>query len=296
VRVGRSHYESVTEVPPAARAEDTDTSTTPRFGLTYQSDRYGLLYAMVAKGYRTGGVYAPHLGCGDAPAPYPADSLWSYEIGSKSSLLERRLDLDTSVFHIRWSNQQPGAATNCLAFTYRPVSSAVSNGFNVAVRAYPSDHVRVGLALAYTDAHYTETTKSGDDVIIADGDAVGTPPQMPSPWTVTASIERDFAVADGVTATVRAEDVFHSENPGPFYTQHPASSYYSPDRKPDPSTNLLNLRAMLAWSSFDATVFLNNALDSQPTLNRVNACCEDPLFAASTFRPRTIGLSATWRF
>jgi outer membrane receptor protein involved in Fe transport len=70
VRVGRAHYQSVTEVPPAARAEDTDTSTTPRFGLTYQSDRYGLLYATAAKGYRNGGVYAPHLGCGDAPAPY----------------------------------------------------------------------------------------------------------------------------------------------------------------------------------------------------------------------------------
>jgi outer membrane receptor protein involved in Fe transport len=296
VRIGRAHYESVTERPPIARAEDTDTSTTPRFGLTYQSDRYGLLYATVAKGYRSGGVYAPHFGCGDAPAPYPADSLWSYEVGSKSSLLDRRLDLDTSVFHIRWSNHEPGAQANCTAYTYRPASAAVSNGFTLAARAFPSDRVRVGLAVAYTDAHYTETVRSGNAVIIRDGDAVGNLPQVPSPWNVTASIEGDFAVAGRVTATVRAEDVFHSENPGPFYTYHPASAYYSPDRKPDPSTNVLNLRAVLAWPSFDATVFVNNVLDSQPTLMLINACCEDPLFTASTFRPRTIGVSASWHF
>ncbi len=122
--------ESVTEVPPTARAEDTDTSTTPRFGLTYQSDRYGLLYATVARGHRNGGVYAPHLGCGEAPAPYPADSLWSYEVGSKSSLLDRRLDLDTSVFHIEWSklNRINACCEDPLftASTFRPRTVGIS--------------------------------------------------------------------------------------------------------------------------------------------------------------------------
>jgi outer membrane receptor protein involved in Fe transport len=296
VRVGRSHYDAVTELPPTARTEGSDSSVTPRFGLTYQSDKFGMVYATAAKGFRPGGVYAPVWGCGYGPAPYAADSLWSYEIGSKASLLDGRLDLDTSVFHITWGNDEPPYGADCVPNLYRPVSAAASNGFTIAARAYPTDRVRVGLALAYIDAHYTETVRSEDGVIIEDGDALGTPPRVPWPWSVTASVENDFAVARDATLTIRAEDIFHSENHGPFYTRHPASAYYATIQRVSPSTNVLNLRATLTWSSLDTALFVNNVLDSQPTLMPDGGGPEDPYSEATTLRPRTIGLSATWRF
>jgi len=43
-------------------------------------------------------------------------------------------------------------------------------------------------------------------------------------------------------------------------------------------------------------LFVNNALDSRPTVMLRNRCCTDTLFYATTLRPRTIGLSGTWRF
>lgn len=87
------------------------------------------------------------------------------------------------VFHIVWDSRTPGPATDCVSSNYRPISAAVSNGYNLAARMNPRDRVRIGVAVAYTDAHYTETVRSGDDVIIEKGDVLGGPPQVPEPRT-----------------------------------------------------------------------------------------------------------------
>ena len=93
---------------------------------------------------------------------------------------------------------------------------------------------------------------------------------------------------------LRAEDIFHSRNPGPFQDDDPASPNYGSGNVPDPSTNLLNLRATFKEESYDVALFVNNALDSRPAiLRRYNG---PPSAAATTFRSRTVGMSATWRF
>jgi hypothetical protein len=45
----------------------------------------------------------------------------------------------------------------------------------------------------------------------------------------------------------------------------------------------------------DAALFVNNALDSRPLLS-AERTDDPPLSVATTFRPRTIGVSASWRF
>jgi len=49
--------------------------------------------------------------------------------------------------------------------------------------------------------------------------------------------------------------------------------------------------------SLDVSIFLNNALDSQPTLLKRNKGVDvSTLFYATTFRPRTLGVAGTWQF
>ena len=283
LRIGRAKYDAATEVPPILGAEVAETPVAPRFGLSYQPDERNLFYLTVAKGYASGGIYLPVVRWQEAPEPYAPHALWSYEIGAKNGLLDGRIDLDTSVFHIRY-NYRPSDDTSA-ATPLGARGAAAINGFNLAARALLTERVRVGLAIAYTDAHYTQSVQADGAVAIGKGDALG----RGSPWNVTASIEHDFAVASGVTASVRAEDIFHSQNPGPFSSDRPGSPYYSP-APPDPSTNVLNLRANVKWSSFDVALFVKNALDSQPTLMLTS------FGDASTFRPRAVGMSASWRF
>ena len=96
---------------------------------------------------------------------------------------------------------------------------------------------------------------------------------------------------------LRAEDIFRSRNPGPFQNDDPASVNYLPGNVPDPSTNLLNLRATFQRPSWDVALFVNNALDSRPTiLKKYDGPGSQPSPYATTFRPRTVGLSVSWRY
>ncbi|HEX9706086.1 MAG TPA: TonB-dependent receptor [Steroidobacteraceae bacterium] len=292
LRLARAEYEAATRVAPTSRVEHRDDYATPDFGLSYQADDRRSIYVTAARGYRAGGIYAPIVGCGneDGPLPYPADDLWSYELGTKQSgLFDGQVDLDAGVFHIQWSHSEEPPMVGCNEISYLPVNSAVSQGVSIASRLFLSDQLRLGLSLAYTDAHYTETTGPEDAVVIEDGDQLGFPP-----WTVTASIERDFPLAVAMVS-IRADFTYRRSNPGPFQQEHPGSPYYDPNHRPEPSTRMFNLRAVIAWKRLEAALYVANALDSQPVLGLAHACCDDPLYTARTFRPRTAGVSATWR-
>ena len=292
LRVARAEYDADTLIEPTSHVEGRDEYATPDFGLTYQADDRRSIYLTAARGYRAGGIYGPVLGCGneDGPVPYPADDLWSYELGTKQSgVLAGRVDLDAGVFYIQWSHSAEPPSVGCLGINYLPPNAAVSKGLSFASRLYFNDQLRFGLSVAYTDAYYTKTIGPKDAPTIRDGDQLGA-----SPWTITASIERDFPLAVG-SASIRADYTWRQANDGPFVQQSPTSPYYDPNFRTEPSTHMLNLRAVMAWKKLEAALFVTNALDSQPALGRAHVCCDDPLYTASTFRPRTVGVSATWR-
>ncbi|HKE45293.1 MAG TPA: TonB-dependent receptor, partial [Steroidobacteraceae bacterium] len=291
------------------RVDAGDTTSAPRFDLSYQHDEHDLYYLTVAKGYRMGGINAPvnwgGIDCSKLPDSYAPDDVWSVEVGAKNGFLDGRVQLNTSVFHASWRNAQVlfvfDPANTICGYTAN-AGAATSDGFDLSLQALATDHLKLGLLMAYTDAHYTRTVTVQANtwpypvVIIRKGDALGSLPLVPSPWNVTASIGYDFNTTDGPRISVRAEDIFHSRNPGPFTNKDPENLAWAPGREPDPTTNLLNLRADLKWPSFDLALFVDNTLDSQPTLSLRNRSGTDSLYFATTFRPRTVGLTASWRF
>lgn len=306
VRVERDSYDSFQQVAPISALvgeqqfsiKGAATPVAPRFTLAYQADVDSLYYATVANGYRMGG---PNDTVGVAcpvstPLAYGPDSVWSSEIGAKNSLFGARLQVESSVFYIDWRNiQTPIPLSNCGLGYMVNAGSATSDGFDISLQAATSDHLKLTLAAAYTDARYAQTVTLNNLVVVARGDAIGALPLVTAPWSITTSAAYEIAVA-GARATLSAQDVFHSRNPGPFASDNPMAVTYAPSRLADPSTNLLNLRAMAVWSDFELSLFVNNALDSQPTLQIRNRVSTDTLLYATTFRPRTIGVAGKWRF
>jgi iron complex outermembrane recepter protein len=305
----------IAQPSPPLHANGHETIIAPKLTLLYQSGRHDRYYLLAARGYAPAGVDAALPTCFEDLSAYPSDSLWSYELGANLWFLEGRMSVDTSVFEARWNNG-PGLTSNCLV-THIP-GPAVSRGFTVkALEAAGQFLLR--LEVSYTDAHYTGIQSANGRVIANAGDALGTPPLVASPWDVLASLEKSFTLGAGVRATLRAEDAFHSHNPGPFYTAifQPtvfSPNFYAPALRADPATNLLNLRATLSVraanplpalcrcsadepASFDLAVYLNNAFDAQPTLLKRNKGADvSTLYYATTFSPRTLGLAGTWRF
>ena len=305
----------IAQPSPPLHANGHETIVAPKLTLLYQSGRHDRYYLLAARGFAPAGVDAALPTCFEDLAPYPSDSLWSYELGANLWFLEGRMSVDTSVFEARWNNG-PALTTNCLV-THIP-GPAVSRGFSFkAVEAAGQFLLR--LEVSYTDAYYSATQSANGRVIANAGDALGTPPLVASPWDVLASLEKSVTLGGGVRVTLRAEDAFHSHNPGPFYTAivQPAvfsPNFYAPELRADPATNLLNLRATLSIgapnplpalcrcsadepSSFDVALYLNNAFDAQPTLLKRNKGADvNSLYYATVFRPRTVGLAGTWRF
>ena len=97
----------------------SDRPVTPRFVLNYQPSQDSLYYASAAKGFRPGGVNSvlPAVCTSSLPAPVPStfnpDSLWQYEIGSKQTLLDHRLQVNASIYYLQWKNIQQFVPLSC---------------------------------------------------------------------------------------------------------------------------------------------------------------------------------------
>ncbi len=291
--------------------DETDTPFTPKFGLTWRPDDDSTYYLSIGKGYRVGGVnpqtnnaqqvcqtaLATFGLTGKLLQTYDPDSLWSYEIGAKNRWLDDRLEVQASAYHIKWSNiQQAAQITGCGFAAVFNLGTAISNGFDLSLRARITDSFKVGFQTAYTDAHYT----SSEGKIVSDGDVIGGPAISTGaavpPWTVTGTAEYEFALA-GRNAYAWIEDAYHSKNTGPFST-HESSNIivFDPDLLADRASNMLNFRTGLRFENVDVSLFVRNVGNTHPQLSFQHTNPGDPRFQAVTLTPRTVGVTATFRY
>ncbi len=292
---------------PYAQGDQKETPITPKVGFSYQIDDADMVYVSAGKGYRVGGGNLPipllspsdPVGCPltAEPGSYKSDSVWSYEIGAKDRLFDGRLRLDTSVFHTEWSDIQQSVFYPSCGFGYTAnLGRATSNGFDFGLEAVPLVPLTLGLGVAYTDARFTRNVFIGSSKVARNGQAIGNPPNVTSPWNLTGSAKYTFHLPGGQRAYLRAEDIFHSRNNGPFSSQDPTSTSYAPEIPANPVTNMLNFRTGVEWGDTEVSLFVNNVTDAHPALNLYQDTPSSTLFTNSTFRPRTVGVIASYRF
>jgi iron complex outermembrane recepter protein len=280
----------------------------PKYGINVQLDDNNLLYVSASKGDRIGGVNPPFYNfaaCNQAlaalgypngaPLTYTGDSLWSYEIGSKNRLFNGRLDMQVAAFHIKWSDiQQIVQVPACTEGFTSNLGQATSNGFDFQAQALITDSLKIGLGMGYTNARNSTTIVSGGNNVVANGQQIN---PYAAPWIIVPSAEYTFPIAPGHKAYVRADDTYHSKNPGPYNpTTNTSSPTYNAFFIPNPSYNQLNVHVGLSWSGWDASVYALNLLNSHPLL--YNGAIQPFTFYGNTFtlQPLTIGVSATYNW
>ena len=200
-----------------------------------------------------------------------------------------------SVFHLDWTNlQQPVSVPACATSFTANVGKATSDGFDLAVNAQATNHIKIGSDIGYANARIAQTAGiPGGVVFVAKGDQID---PYHAPWTVTGNIEYDLTLA-GNPAYARVDDEFRSRNPGPFTFQNPNSISYNTNSGINPSTNLLNFRLGTIVHGWDIAGFAKNLLNTQPELFVIAA--SDPIAPhghAYTETPRTIGVTTSYRW
>ncbi len=292
--------------------DQTSTVFAPQMGMTYEptgavdgrEQEFSVYYA---SGYAPGNVDAARPTCREPPTVYPSDKLHSIQIAMRQAWSNRRTQLDLELFQFDWDNG-PQAWRTCL-FMHLP-GKARSRGFRISARAEPFNGAfKATLDAAYVDARYRETIRNDylgrvtdtggvqdpdNAVLVRKGDALGTPPQVIAPWSIKASLEKDFNLPAATVLTLRLTDTFRSRNRGPFYMEDPEAAYPG-NLQPDPVNNLLDARAIFTRKDVKVIFYVSNVLDSRPVLSRRNKGNDtSTLFYATTFRPRTVGLSVNW--
>lgn len=189
----------------------SDSSISPKAQLSYHIDEDKMMYASATRGFRPGGPTSvvpanlcsdelAELGLSAPPEEFESDSLWSYEIGTKSSFADRRFTLNAAAYYIDWTDvQQSIALLGDCGFTFvGNVAAADSRGVELEFSAVPVDGLSLSGSVGYTDAEFTE---SAPGLAVEAGDRL----QLVPKWTASAAAHYTFATFTGHTAYLRGD-------------------------------------------------------------------------------------------
>ncbi len=290
---------------PVGSGEQSQTPVIPKLVFSYQATDGALLYFSASKGFRVGGANQPipllptPTGCplSEQPPPFSGDEVWSYELGSKNRLADGRLKIDASVFYVDWKKIQQQIYFNSCSFGFiANTGTATSKGFDLAAQFAMTRSLTAGFSVAYTQAKIKDTVTFDGVTLVQAGDVVGTLPAVGSPWNLNANLEyhRDLG---SVPVFARIEGAYHSRNTGPFNSQIPGTPLYNPTIPANPAYHQVNARLGASFAALDLSLFINNLTNEHPQFSRfVETAVGLGIYTDTTLLPRTIGVSAKYRF
>lgn len=282
-----------------ARGVQREIPITPKFGISYQLDPDNFIYATSSKGFRIGGAQGPvsflckpdlaGLGYTSAPTQYQSDSVWSYEAGSKNSLLDGNIRLDVSVYYLKWRDIQHRIyLTNCGYSFVGNVGSATGRGIDFQSSFKPFNTLTLNAAISLNYIAFDKTISGSNGSIIArKGDSIGR-----IPLSILLSGQYELPLAEDRKPYVRADYQYRSRGRRP----DPQSFGYDANIPRTPATHFVSLRAGITTPGWDISAFVDNLLNTHDGFERSHDTKTSPLYYNITFRPRTAGLTAVARF
>jgi iron complex outermembrane recepter protein len=184
--------------------------------LDYKPIPTALLYARVAQGYKSGSF--PTTGASSALQFLPAkqESLLSYELGSKLTLLDHRLQLDSSVFYYAFKNKQLSGYVldpvlgPLVALVNVPKSRVY--GVETAAAFVPVERLTVRAAVTYINTEIQQF--SGFDVNGNAANFAGQRFNLAPAWTGTLDVDYRIPIRAKLTAYIGGGTTSQSETSG----------------------------------------------------------------------------------
>lgn len=147
-------------VTPYRQVTSSESGWVTKTNVSYQFSNDLMVYATASQGFRPGGVNQV-LGLPSALAPYQSDSLWNYELGTKTSWLDKRLILNVDGYLINWSNMQVSGRTPNGAFSFITNAGAARvKGVEFDLTALPLENLQITADASELRAALTENQVS----------------------------------------------------------------------------------------------------------------------------------------
>lgn len=287
--------------PGGVALKTKESGVNPKFLVEYKATRDHMVYASAARGFRPGGInlIIPELLCGaelgalgltrDEIVQFSADSIWSYEVGAKTSWFNRRLTVNAAAYRLDWPNVQQTQNLQCGFFFTGNAGKAVNKGFELEIHAAPTRALSFDLGIGYVDAKFT---RAGTTLAAP----VGTRLYQTPKWTVSGSAHWQEPVTDEIEGFFHIDTSYvgssiSSNNPD---LSAPADQRY----RVRPSYTLVDVRLGAVIGKTEVGAFVKNL-----TNEHVNYSDSRSLAAETpgrprivTNRPRTIGVEVKTSF
>jgi iron complex outermembrane receptor protein len=150
-------------VPLKESGKASASGVNPRYAIDYHFSDDEMIFAEAAKGFRYGGVnqpvpqsicetYLQQIGLTQAPLTFGPDKLWSYSLGEKSSLLDRRLTFNVTGFFIYWTDVQTTRDLACSYYFIENKGTIESRGIELETQAKITQALSFGFNGSYNNA------------------------------------------------------------------------------------------------------------------------------------------------
>jgi outer membrane receptor protein involved in Fe transport len=220
--------------------------------------------------------------------------VWSYEIGAKDRAFDGKFTSAMSAYVIKWNNiQQQIMLPFCGYALVDNLGSATIKGFDLTLSVAPLVGLNLTAAFAYTHTALDNGLyQPGGTVVYSKGSAIL---NAGPPWTEVLTGEYSAPVMADVAGYFHV-DATHTSAYARTGQTDPAAFNFDPLLPPQTATTLINARLGIRRDSLDVSLFCNNMFDSHPLLNLSHIYSPAYVWTATTFRPRTVGITMAYHF
>jgi len=288
-----SEEKTLTQILPSkAPISKTFGYWTPRFTVDYQASSDLLIYVSAARGAKSGGFNAAAPTA--AELSFGPEFNWTYELGVKSSLFDRKLQANLSVFNVDMSGIQitNASVTAPATFITQNAGTGRSRGFEIELLARPVKGLTLQGAYSLADAKFV---KAADGSLrsypgfLVNYDVSGNALPRQAKHLVNGSVQYEAPINDGVSAYVRFDYRYESRKNG-FST--PVLGYVK-------GRSVVNAKTGLTAGPVEASFWVRNLLnDKSPILASNTLTVNDlgrlPVALLPEFR--TVGVTLGYSF
>ena len=143
-------------------------------------------------------------------------------------------------------------------------------------------------AVGYTDAQYSKSLfVAPGAALVTEGDKLDSPP-----WHVSLAADYSFPVVQTGKGYLHVQYDYD----GAYDLQNSADVTYDAKANHILETRLMSARLGFRPGNWDASVFVNNLLDSHDRTSLFHDVPSSDLIRYTSFRPRTVGLTVSYRY
>jgi outer membrane receptor protein involved in Fe transport len=268
----------------------SNSGVTPKFDLSYTPSDNLLVYATASEGFRPGGPNSPipsscdaalgALGLTAAPTQFGPDKVWSYELGEKAKLFEKRVTVNGDIYYEDWSGVQQQVAPACgFKFTAN-AGRATIYGAELETDFHMTSEFTLAENFGYTHARNASTVAGAG---VVDGQRLLDVPD----YTSNTSLIYVHRLNDALTLNARITNSYVSSIQDITFTRNTLPGY-----------DLVNVRAGISTSVWSIALFVDNLTNKRALLSDTGALSANIsiLNRVTVNQPLTGGIDLSYRF